>query len=515
MARLYRGNKLITNLNIYKGGEPSEGGASLNLAYGDTPPTDTSKIWLQCAEPQAVEVQNYLGEASVGEVVNYGGISNPVDGHSDFRSSYYRTCYIGNNQIAIVGQNHIRIYNLTSKNYIADYTISAGLTGYTNILFKDNVLYFGYGGNLYSFDLTTQTLTKLYSYTYTFKYIAFYTDTEIDIYEYSNGYNYIYRYNMTTNTATQLFSISGSNFSNYLEYRAIKTNDTLYYFYYFNSSKAWKYVDNDNKFTPLTSLGDFITSIGGTSFDFSSFIYDGEQFIYLIGGAIGGMTYDNIIRYDTINDTFELLDQKLLKGKELCFSLLVDNRVYIFGGLNDSSTPSKYGRANYLDYFDLSYPLPQNNCIITTNTINTDNALPLINTDKLKLNSNIASAYLGNADNLAEKVNAYYHNGYGWVGINCEDYDTYFVWQTITNETINSALVIDLSTYYTTNSKDVVLSVSSTNATAFEVTLSGTELTITPLEVSQTTTITVTATVNAVSYETTFSVTSADIIASA
>ena len=193
--------------------------------------------------------------------------------------------------------------------------------------------------------------------------------------------------------------------------------------------------------------------------------------------------------------------------------MLIDNRVYMFGG-GTSTTNNNYGRSNQIDYFDLSYPLTQNNAILTINN-KTDKYLPLINTEKLKLNSNIASAYLGNANNLAEKVNAYHHNGYGWVGINCTDYDTYFVWNTITNETINSALVIDLSTYYTTNAKDVALSVSSTNATGFGTSITGTELTVTPLEVSQTTTITVTATVNAVEYQTTFTVTSADTLASA
>ena len=114
-----------------------------------------------------------------------------------------------------------------------------------------------------------------------------------------------------------------------------------------------------------------------------------------------------------------MLEQKLLSGKYKHFSILIDNRIYMFGG-EESGT--NYGRTNYIDYFDLQYTLPQNNAIITTNTINTDNALPLINTEKLKINSNIASAYLGNANNLAEKVNAYYWNGTKWVGINCEDY---------------------------------------------------------------------------------------------
>ena len=132
-----------------------QGGGSLNVAYSLTPPTDTSKIWLQCAEPQAVEVQNYLGECAVSNVANWGVIENPVAGHSSFYSGYFSTCYIGNNQIAIVGYNHIRIYDLTTKAYIADYTISVGTSSYyTNVLFKDNVLYFGYNTYLYKYDLS-------------------------------------------------------------------------------------------------------------------------------------------------------------------------------------------------------------------------------------------------------------------------------------------------------------------------------------------------------------------------
>ena len=93
-----------------------QGGGSLNVAYSLTPPTDTSKIWLQCAEPSGVEVQNYLGEVSVGEVANWGGIDNPVSSYNEFPFyGYFGSCYIGNNQMAIVGRGHIRIYDLTSK----------------------------------------------------------------------------------------------------------------------------------------------------------------------------------------------------------------------------------------------------------------------------------------------------------------------------------------------------------------------------------------------------------------
>ena len=386
-----------------------EGGASLNLAYGETPPEDTSKIWLQCAEPSSVEVQNYLGECAVSNVANWGNIDGTL------YYSYYNSCYIGNNQIAIVGSNHIRIFDISTKTYIADYTISVGTSDryFSKPLFKDNVLYFSYDCYLYSYDLTTQTLTELcnvYNTDYYIRYIYFKSDNEIAIlYTYASSSNYYRIYDLSTSSLGN-YSMPGSNQFRQIKNHTIKVNNTIYNFYMYQTTSTnyytWKLNTLNIVFTTFTSFYNFMLNLGWTEYYYSNCIYDGEKYIYLIGGygkynGTSGTKSDLIIKYDTINDSFELLDQKLIGVKYNHFSELVDNRVYIFGGQDD--------RKNNLDYFDLSYPLPQNNAIITTNTINTDNALPLINTEKLKLNSNIASAYLGNADNLAEKVNAYYY----------------------------------------------------------------------------------------------------------
>ena len=178
-----------------------------------------------------------------------------------------------------------------------------------------------------------------------------------------------------------------------------------------------KYNLNTNKVEEFTSWVNFLTSLGASYFSRVSAIYDGDRYIYIIGGGNSSIGYNHIIKYDTMNDTFEMLGISLLGGKANHFSLLIDNRVYIFGGNSNNGDT----RPNQIDYFDLQYTLAQNNAILTINN-KTDKYLPLINTEKLKLNSNIASAYLGNANNLAEKVNAYYWNGSKWVGINCEDY---------------------------------------------------------------------------------------------
>lgn len=486
-----------------------EGGASLNLAYGDTPPTDTSKIWLKCAEPSGVEVQNYLGEVSVGEVANYGEIAYPVDGHSSFYSYYYSSCYIGNNQIAIVGNNHIRIYDLTRKAYSVDYTVSINTGDYYNsIIYKDNILYFAYNNILFRFDLSTQTSINLSNISYHIKYMFFNSDNEIEIIAYYQGSSRSlrYRYNINTATTTTIATIYDAYFGK-IKNHTIKLNNTIYNFYMYTTTSTnyytWKYDLDENTFTTFTSFYNFMTNLGWTTYQYSSVIYDNERYIYLIGG-IG--TYngtidtksDLIIKYDTINDTFELLEQKLIGAKYKHFSVLVDNRVYIFGGLDT--------RPKQIDYFDLQYPLQQNNAIITTNTINTDNALPLINTEKLKINSNIASAYLGNANNLAEKVNAYHHNGYGWVGINCEDYTIYFNWDTL--PTLSCALhnnvTINLSQYYHTNGKPTLsASVAGGGMTS---NINGTVLDITNNSSSSAQTIVITATVNNTEYQTTLTV---------
>ena len=411
-----------------------QGGGSLNVAYSLTPPTDTSKIWLQCAEPSGVEVQNYLGECAVSSVANWGVIEKPTTNTDYFSSGRFSPCYIGNNQIAIVGKNHIRIYDLTTKSYTADYTISVGTNYYySNVLFKDNVLYFGYKEYLYSYNLSTQTLTKLKTYSSSdcIIFICFYNNDKLKlfIHDGNRGNSTVYEFEISSGTVTKL--ISQSTYSDGYTNRhygelVVKANNYVYNFYYGGSSNTkyggWKYNLVSDSYDYLTSWNNFVENLGFTSYTYLSSVFDNDRFIYIIGGLTNISKSDLIIRYDTINDTFELLDNKLIEAKNTHFSILVDNRIYMFGGLTWTENNNTYGRPYQIDYFDLSYPLTQNNAIITIANYKDDNALPLINTEKLKINSNIASAYLGNADNLAEKVNAYYWNGYGWIGINCDDY---------------------------------------------------------------------------------------------
>ena len=44
-------------------GKSKGGGVELNIAYGDTPPEDTSKLWVKTAEPNGVLISPETGKS--------------------------------------------------------------------------------------------------------------------------------------------------------------------------------------------------------------------------------------------------------------------------------------------------------------------------------------------------------------------------------------------------------------------------------------------------------------------
>ena len=468
-APLSRSEALLQGLsNMINNGLGGSGGASLNVAYGTTPPSDKTKIWLQCAEPSGVEVQNYLGECAVSNVANYGEISNPTTSTTLFRTTYYSSCYIGDNKIAIVGYYRIRIYDLISKKYISEYNCSGDSSYNYTTIYKDNILYYTCKHALYSFNLKTLENKKLVAGTTGssfandyYYYIFFSSNNKIDLLGYNtngSGRCYHYRYDLLNNTLNSIsFSYKNISYGMYFAYwdgSTVKINGNIYNFYLDNSSNkyCWKYNLSSNIVTCFTSFYNFMTELGWTTYSKARAVYDGERYAYLIGGYgnyNGTNIYsDLIIKYDSVKDSFELIDKKLISAKINLFSELVDNRIYIFGGDTWTSNNVTYGRPNQIDYFDISYPLIENNVLITTNTTKDDNVLPLINTETLKLNSNISGSYKGDSNNLAQKVNTYYYDNTKWSGINANDP---FEWKNIDDLTIYLGETKEIVVPYTNN----------------------------------------------------------------
>lgn len=382
-----------------------QAGGSLNVAYSLTPPTDTSKIWLQCEEPTSVEVKDKLSYNDTLKLALYDNSQTLVA--NNLNSAFA----MKGNYIYIVGgiddnaSNEIYRYDIELKTVELFVTLSSKIKWATATVWRDFLYVFG-GTNESGTSNTTA-----------------------------------YRIDLTNKTIYMT-----DNFISYNESKALTIGDEIF----------WITTSSIIRMTALT-----LNQVGSMSLPMNmtakQAVSDGERYIYIASIWNAGI-YGNVYKIDTQTMTYTTLHSLATAtyGSGLAY---FNNKLYIFGGTSSSGVISTVqvldienntisedtelssiftikglmfycqndkecyiGNMKNIFKFAYGNPLTQNNAIITTNTINTDNALPLINTEKLKLNSNIASAYLGNANNLAEKVNAYYWNGTKWVGINCEDY---------------------------------------------------------------------------------------------
>ena len=112
------------------------GGATLNLAYGLTPPEDTTKIWVKCNEPISVKVEanrqlvvssnenaKVLTETAIAKTnVGYGNYYNPNPKMVKIGSDYYMiagmgndACYMNDYQIT-----KWKVYKMTSAGVVSE-----------------------------------------------------------------------------------------------------------------------------------------------------------------------------------------------------------------------------------------------------------------------------------------------------------------------------------------------------------------------------------------------------------
>lgn len=438
-APLSRSEALLQGLaNMIKNGLGGSGNGSggevtnnvsLNVSYGTTPPSDITKVWIATNEPESVEIQTEditIDDYLIGEVKNLGTIENTFAGNGCyFDSSYYKFCYMEDYKIITLHYRKIIVYDLKLQefvfNYDCSYDIYDNYHGISAIEYKNNIVYFVDAYSLYSFNFNSNEFVKIVDFSsdtnclevldsikYSIGYMFFNDDNTIDFLGTSSSNNNChFRYNLKTRVCEKIADLDNiyGTFSALSDYQStIKVNNYIYSFCY-NSSylPGMKYNISNNTIEEFTSFKDFL---GSSEFYGTSVFYDNEKFIYLIGGGYN-TARQNIIIYNTLTDSFETTENQLLGRKSQCLSFFINNRAYIFGG-NDSNSHGGYGtRINKLDYFDIYYPLNNNNSIFTINIGGKENSYNLIDGDKIKLFVNIKDVYFGNSENQAKQINIY------------------------------------------------------------------------------------------------------------
>lgn len=426
MSVIY-GNPIITN----------GGGVKLNIDYGATPPTDTTKLWVPLAtKPSAVEcspVLDYGDDIFVSQP--YTAIPNEQKVSSSFAnvgSSVYIIGGSNSNFTTAVQSKNISCYNVLSGSLITktaklpmplSATFCAAIGTKIYIFGGREVVniyqgIYNYNTNVYCYDTVADTIetlsvklpktmcarnnpygcisvgTKIYT-------LGWFTD--------SNDSFEIYCFDTVSNT----FSLCSGAAPYIGGLAACAIGKRIYYFGGRVSggagSNSIQYYDTvEQKVTQITQR------LPVSTYGIGCCTVDGK-IVYLFGGF---SEKTKIYKFDTQSETLEVVNSTIpvqIYG-EWCSSVGFD--IYLIGGTSGSGT-----FYTSVEKFSLSTPLQQNNLFLQAD-FGFDNPFPLIDDGKTKITAYLRNAYLGDNNNIAQLTNAYLYDTASsqWKSLSGESY---------------------------------------------------------------------------------------------
>ena len=417
MSVIY-GNPIITN----------GGGVKLNIDYGATPPSDTTKLWVPLAtKPSAVECS---------PVLNYGAntiqkLSPTIPDSQRFipgiivRGDYLYVVGGASGTYYGYGSKAITKINLKTGEQL---TLSAKLPEFMQYQFcaeVDGKLYL-LGGNtnqsssskayVYIFDPMSETITvatplsiamRMYS-NFPIKNCPV-VGTKIYILGFvnsSDAYIYdIYSYDTKTGV-TNKENIRASSISS----GAAAVGSIIYAFSGFNGSSSYPHwYKYDTISNTVTVGGDFqYTSTAAISVG---------KYIYLFAGSSSNIT-NTILRFDTTTETIETLTVKTsesVNGRVLCVNGL---DIYIAAGSRGSSSYN-----NTIEKFSTNSSLT-NNHLFLQEDYGFDGLWSALKSKDTDFKVKVINAYLGDSNNIAQLTNAYLYDTASnqWKSLSGESY---------------------------------------------------------------------------------------------
>lgn len=343
----------------------SGGGADLNIAYGDTAPTDTSKLWIKSTKPASIDfTQN--PEQQVQGITSEGLPNLPFGsyliGHAAVGTKIYLFGGVKQSSTSNAKVDTIQEFDTETKTIT---TLSTRLIkkgyGPTCVAVGTKIYIFGFGvPNIQAFDTISKSITLL--------------------------------------SATLLGN------GTYISCAAIGTK--IYLFYAPNSSNSQILIQEfDTTTNTLTTLLTETEKYRG-----AGCVAIGNK-IYLFGGGAGSADtgYINKIKvFDTEQNI--LTDLSLTTAaKGNIAAEAVGNKIFLFGG---------YDGTNYyanIQEFIVTFALSSGNILVQEDYLNNVfDVLPA----PTRVQIGVRNVYKGNASNEAEFVDAYIHNGTNWVNVN-------------------------------------------------------------------------------------------------
>ena len=411
------------------------GSAKLNIDFGTTPPSDTSKLWVPLAnKPDAVECSpviqygsEYLTTLESG-ATSLTNVASATIGNKIYSFSmestknfyeYFHVYDIETRELTHIkltsisygsGGNVKRCYGATPVAYENSIYLIGGVImlndGRSNSFVKNGI-----------FKLTPDTSTieqvaTLASYIKVSDESGLYTpcacvyDNTIYIFggglsSYTNKTNVIQTFEINSGATNTLSTTLPYYLS---ESSACRIGDSIYIFggkggSSNTSTGATKYVIKyevaNDSITSEQLLPNSLYCVNPISYG---------QYAYLFGGN-GANT---IIRFDSLTNTVETLSYTLpVKGG--CAAGLYNNAVYIYGTYCKISLIGEVSFLSYVSLFTINTPLSHGKLFLQED-IGYSGLWNAINDNNFVFKAKIINAYLGDSNNIAQLTDAYLYD---------------------------------------------------------------------------------------------------------
>ena len=396
------------------------GGASLNVDFGTTPPSDTSKLWVPLStKPSAVECSPVLNYGS--EI--YSGVVGSLNTYTNNRPS---CCYLNGKIYVIVRpsetKNFINVIDANTMSVEASYTPRQFLNNVYDAAFGDTypqlVAYDGFvfvvaGNTVYRKDVFNDT-TTIFSTINNNGSIRCIEVVDEKMYL-LGGWLVGYQSLFSTITEIDLKTGKATNWEKSLPQSVASAGSISSGKYIYFLGGYYSFVNNlfSNAIYKLDTVNKTVKTISAklpSSNCHFAYASVGSK-LYMFGGATSWSSWNQnnynkniIVKFDTTTETATTLSQTLdIKLKNACACSDDNGNIYICGGYGTSSN------AQQIRKFVVTSPLT-NNHLLLQEDFGTDGLWSAIKTKDTDLKVKVINAYLGNSNNIAQLTDAYLYD---------------------------------------------------------------------------------------------------------
>lgn len=427
MSVIY-GNPIVT----------SGGGVKLNIDYGSTPPSDTTKLWVPLSvKPDKVECKPAAlsGSEFLESIVSTSGVLSYYGGPKAYFQFGEYVYYLYNSTRFIrLNINEAAAEQVNISSVFTNLTVLDNGSGFCQ---NGNIVYIvttgcNVSGTSYSntsilaCDLSAKQASRLGTLVYDENTSG---QSQYSAIEYCNGNLYISggvrkSYANVTNTV-KIFDLSTNTSRVAYNLNRKAANFTMEVvgsnIYIFGGANQQDIYQEVYKIDTVNNTITTVATYPVKCFCMSPFAVGNN--IYLFGGAIKsiganptGNAQASIYKFNTQTNTFSLLSISLPSGQ--FYSVIYNSDLYCYviktGGDSSAKTKAK---------FVVNVPLDENNLLIQQD-YGYDGLWSALKSKDTDLKVKVINAYLGDSNNIAQLTNAYLYDTASnqWKSLSGESY---------------------------------------------------------------------------------------------